>query len=113
MGKAHVRYCVLVVKLVVSVVLVMVMGIVVMLVMMVVFVSVTGTVFVVESVVMVVNVTAQSMLVMDFSGCAVLLTWARRGGDNNGARGVTGGLGIGCRRNRLVLGFENGSLTYL
>lgn len=115
MGKAHVRYCVLVVKLVVSVVLVLVLvtGIVVMLVMMVVFVSVTGTVFVVESVVMVVDVTAQSILVMDFSGCAVLLTWARRGGDKNGARGVAGGLGIGCRRNRLVLGSENGSLTYL
>ena len=66
MGKAHVRYCVLVIKLVVSVVLALVTGIVVMLVMMVVFVSVTGTVIIVELVVMVVDVTAQSMLV---DGC--------------------------------------------
>ena len=42
-----------------------------------------------------------------------MLTRARRGGDKNGVCGVAGGLGIGCRRNRLVLGYEYGSLTYL
>ena len=49
---------------------------------------------------------------MKVSGRAAMLTWARRGGDENGARGVAGGLGLGCRRSRLGLCFNNGSLPH-
>ena len=83
-----------------------------MLVMTVVFVSVMGTVFVVEPVVIMVDVTAQSVQSIHFPRNAVILTWARCGGDQNGARGVAGGLGIGYRRSCLGLGFNNGSLLH-
>ena len=41
-----------------------------------------------------------------------MLTWARRGGYQNSARGVANGFDTGRCRNRLCLGFDRGSLPY-